>query len=238
MAEVTIEVEKREQVGKGANRRLRAQELVPAVVYGGEREPVAIQIPKKTLLTLFKEGGHENRIFQLKLAGTAQMRHAMIRDMQLDPLTNEISHIDFQRVNMDKKVRVHVHLKLTGIPYGVKNDGGILDFVTREIEIECLPAAIPQEVAIDVSELHVNQHLEASALTLPAGVTYLGSLETVIASVSHAKAEVVETPEAAAAAPVAAEPEVIKKGKVEEGEEGKEGKEAKETKEGKESRKS
>jgi large subunit ribosomal protein L25 len=218
MAEVTIEVEKREQTGKGANRRLRAAEQVPAVVYGGEREPLPIQIPKKTLLTLFKQGGHENRIFLLKLAGTAQTRHAMVRDLQLDPLTNEISHIDFQRVAMDKKVRVKVHLALTGTPYGVKNESGLLDFVTREIEVECLPAAIPQEIPVDVSELHVNQHLEASALVLPEGVAYLGSQDAVIAAVSHAKAEVVETPEAAAAA-TATEPEVIKKGKAEEGEE-------------------
>jgi large subunit ribosomal protein L25 len=234
MAEVTIEVQKREQTGKGAVRRLRAAEQVPAVVYGGEREPLAIQIPKKTLLTLFKQGGHENRIFLLKLAGTAQTRHAMVRDLQLDPMTNEIAHIDFQRVAMDKKVRVKVHLTLTGVPHGVKNESGILDFVTREIEVECLPAAIPQEIPVDVTELHVNQHLEASALVLPEGVVYLGSEDAVIASVSHAKAEVVETPEAVAAT-AATEPEVIKKGKAEEGEEAEKGEKPEKGKETKKS---
>lgn len=217
MQEVMIEVQRRESVGKGANRRLRAQEMVPAVVYGGDREPLAIQIPKKTLLTLFREGGHENRIFLLQLAGTTQTRHVMVREMQINPLNYQISHIDFQRVMMDQKVRVKVHIELDGVPYGVKTEGGLLDFVTRDVEIECLPAAIPQSIKIDVSELRVGDHVEAGALQLPEGVTYLGTADVVIASVGHAKAEAVEA--APAAAPAAVEPEVIKKGKTEEAKE-------------------
>jgi len=219
MQEVTIEVQRRESVGKGANRRLRAQDLVPAVVYGGDREPLAIQIPKKTLLTLFKEGGHENRIFQLALAGTTQTRHVMVRELQVDPLDNHITHIDFQRVMMDRKVRVKVHVELVGTSYGVKTQGGLLDFVTREVEVECLPADIPQSVKLDVTELQVGQHAEAKDLQLPAGVAYLGGEDTVIASVSHAKAEATEAAPGAAAVPAAAEPEVIKKGKTEESKE-------------------
>jgi len=219
MQEVTIEVQRRETVGKGANRRLRAQELVPAVVYGADREPLAIQVPKKTLLTLFKEGGHENRIFLLQLAGTTQTRHVMVRELQVDPMDNRITHIDFQRVMMDKKVRVKVHIELEGVPYGVKTQGGLLDFVTREIEVECLPADIPQSIKIDVSELQVGQHAEARELRIPDGVTYLGDEDVVIASVGHAKAEVAEAAPGAVAAPAAAEPEVIKKGKTEESKE-------------------
>jgi len=219
MQEVTIEVQRRETVGKGANRRLRAQELVPAVVYGADREPLAIQVPKKTLLTLFKEGGHENRIFLLQLAGTTQTRHVMVREMQVDPMDNRITHIDFQRVMMDKKVRVRVHIELEGVPYGVKTQGGLLDFVTREIEVECLPADIPQSIKIDVAELQVGQHAEARELRIPDGVTYLGDEDVVIASVGHAKAEVAEAAPGAVAAPAAAEPEVIKKGKTEESKE-------------------
>jgi len=219
MQEVTIEVQRRETVGKGANRRLRAQELVPAVVYGADREPLAIQVPKKTLLTLFKEGGHENRIFLLQLAGTTQTRHVMVRELQVDPMDNRITHIDFQRVMMDKKVRVRVHIELEGVPYGVKTQGGLLDFVTREIEVECLPADIPQSIKIDVAELQVGQHAEARELRIPDGVTYLGDEDVVIASVGHAKAEVAEAAPGAVAAPAAAEPEVIKKGKTEESKE-------------------
>ncbi len=151
MSEATIEVQRRERAGKSESRRLRKSDLIPAVLYGADKEPIAIQVPRVTLLDLFKEGGHENRIFLLKLSGTDQTRHAMVRDIQVDAMTNKITHLDFQRIAMDKKLRVRVHLALEGIPTGVKNDGGILDFVTREVEVECMPNAIPQEIGVDVS---------------------------------------------------------------------------------------
>jgi large subunit ribosomal protein L25 len=218
MSEAIIEVQRREGTGKGVARRLRSRDLVPAVLYGAGRDPIAIQVPRKTLLDLFKVGGHENRIFLLRLAGTEQTRHAMVRDLQVDPTTNEISHLDFQRIAMDKKLRVHVQLQLTGVPAGVKNDGGVLDFVTREIEIECLPTEIPASVPVEVSELQIGDHLEASALVLPEGVVYLGAADTVIASVKHARVEEVAAPAAPAlpGAEEAVEPEVIQRGTKEE----------------------
>ena len=215
--EVTIEVQRRELVGKEANGRLRRADSIPAVVYGGEKEPISIQIPRKTLLTVFKDGGSENRIFLLRLAGTDQSRHAMIREMQVDPITNQVSHVDFMRIDMARRIRVKVHLELQGTAYGVKTENGILDFVTREVEIECLPSAIPQSIALDVSDVRIGQHLEVKDLVLPAGVTLLEDPDRVLLSVAHAKAEV-EAPAAAAATPVegAAEPEVIAKGKKDE----------------------
>lgn len=132
MSETTIEVQKRDIAGKSAARQLRRADLVPAVLYGGGRESVSIQVPKKQLLELFKSGGHENRIFLLKLAGTDKDRHAMIRDLQLDPMTNQIVHVDFQRILMTERVRVKVHLVLDGTPYGVRTEGGVLDFVNRD----------------------------------------------------------------------------------------------------------
>lgn len=218
MAETVIEVQKRENVGKSASRGLRRAEMVPAVLYGGGRESVSIQVPKKQLLDLFKVGGHENRIFLLKLSGTDQSRHAMIRDLQLDPLTNQVVHVDFQRILMDQHVRVKVHVTLDGTPHGVKVELGILDFVTRELEIECLPSAIPTELRVDVTGLHIGQHLEAHEVALPEGVEYVGAPDVVIASVKHARAEVVAAPVEGVAAP-AAEPEVIAKGKKEEAKE-------------------
>ncbi len=215
MNEVTIEVQRREATGKSAVRRLRQQDLIPAVLYGGEKEPVAIQVPRKLILGLFKQGGSENRIFQLLLAGTGQTRHAMIRDMQVDPLTHQVSHIDFQRIDMTRKIRVKVPLELQGVPYGVKTEAGLLDFVTRELEIECLPSAIPQKLALDVSEVRVGQHLEAKDVTLPAGVDLIGEPDRVVVSVGHARVEA-EAPTAAVAAPEAAEPEVIARGKKDE----------------------
>lgn len=223
MSEATIEVQRRERAGKSESRRLRKSDLIPAVLYGADKEPIAIQVPRVTLLDLFKEGGHENRIFLLKLSGTDQTRHAMVRDIQVDAMTNKITHLDFQRIAMDKKLRVRVHLALEGIPTGVKNDGGILDFVTREVEVECMPNAIPQEIGVDVSHLGVGQHLDASEITWPKGVEYLGSADAVIASVKHARME--EAAPAAAAAPAEgaaaapAEPEVIARGKKEEAKE-------------------
>ncbi|HLF57686.1 MAG TPA: 50S ribosomal protein L25 [Thermoanaerobaculia bacterium] len=217
MSEATIEVQRRERVGSGEARRLRSRDLIPAVLYGADREPIAIQVPRKTLLDLFKAGGHENRIFLLRLAGTDQTRHAMVRDLQVNPTTNEISHLDFQRIAMDRTLRVKVHLELQGVPTGVKDEGGVLDFVTREIEIECLPSAIPASIPCDVTALQIGQHLEARELVLPAGVEYLGAADTVIASVKHARVEEVAAPVAVPSEEAAAaEPEVIARGKKEE----------------------
>jgi large subunit ribosomal protein L25 len=213
MSEAIIEVQRRELTGKGPNRRLRGEGIVPAVLYGSDREPVAIQISRRTLLELFKGAGHENRIFLLKLAGTDQTRHAMVRDLQLDPTTSQVVHVDFQRIAMDKKLRVRVHLQLEGIPYGVKTEGGFLDFVTREVEVECLPGKIPAALKIDVTPLHAGQHVEARELVLPEGIEVVASPDTVLVSVKHARVEEPE-PEAAAVEP-AAEPEVLQRGRKE-----------------------
>jgi large subunit ribosomal protein L25 len=216
MSDATIEVERREETGKGAARRLRSRNMIPAVLYGAGRDSVAIQIPRKMLIDLFKEGGHENRIFLLHLAGTEKSRHAMIRDLQIDPMNHEVRHLDFQRISMDEKLRVKVHVVLEGEAHGVRNGGGVLDFVTRELEIECLPTAIPSEIRFDVSELAVGQHLDVDAIELPEGVEYVGSSGTVIASVKHARVEAVEVEEEEGELEAVAEgeePEVIQRGK-------------------------
>jgi large subunit ribosomal protein L25 len=218
--EVTIEVERRETSGKESNGRLRRADLIPAVVYGGQKEPISIQVPRKTLLDIFKNGGSENRIFLLKLSGTAQSRHAMIREMQVDPITRQVSHVDFMRIDLSQKIRVKVHITLVGTAYGVKTEGGLLDFVTREIEVECLPTAIPNEIQLDVSDVKIGEHLEVKNLQLPEGVTLLDAADRVVVSVAHAKLEA-EAPAAgaegaAAEGAAATEPEVIAKGKKEE----------------------
>src|SRR5215208_1451088 len=145
MEQMTIEVERREQRGTNANRRLRADGMIPAVVYGGgkDKETVAIQVRRKSLIDLMKGTGGENAVFLLQLAGTGQERHAMIRDMQIDPVSRQVVHIDFQRILMTEKVKVQVAVELQGTPDGVKNSGGVLDFVHREVTVECLPGDIP-----------------------------------------------------------------------------------------------
>jgi large subunit ribosomal protein L25 len=219
MAELTIEVQKREATGKNANRQLRSRGKIPAVLYGGGRESVPIEVDRKTVIELLKKSGSENAVFLLKLAGSGKERHAMVRELQLDPVERAIVHIDFQRIEMSQKVRVEVPVEVVGTAYGVKNEGGLLDFVTRSLHVECLPGDIPAHLTVDVSPLHVGQHVEVRQLEVPKGVAILDDPGRVIVSLAHARTEAPPAAEeAAAAAP--AEPEVIKKGKTEkEGEE-------------------
>jgi large subunit ribosomal protein L25 len=209
---MTIEVQPRQETGKNANRRSRAAGKIPAVVYGGGKESVAIEVDRKTLVDTMKGHGGENPIFLLKLGD--KERHAMIRNLQLDPVSRQVIHIDFQRVQMDQKVRVAVPIELVGTAYGVKTEGGMIDFVTREVHVECLPGEIPKHLECDVTNLHVGQHVEAKDLTLPPGVTLLDDPDRVIISLSHSRLEAAPAGEGAEGE--AAEPEVIKRAKAEE----------------------
>ncbi len=228
MSEMTIKVEKREQTGKNANRQLRALGALPAVVYGDKKEPVPITIDRKKVIELLKKGGGENAVFKLELAGTKASRHAMIRDLQVDPISRRIIHIDFQRIDLKQKVKVEVPIQLVGEPTGVKNEGGVLDFVTREIEVECLPNDIPPALEIDVSALAIGDHIEAKDIPLPESVELMEEPERVIVAVSHSRvaAEIEELEAEGAAADELLieaqvdEPEVIGKGKEAEDEEG------------------
>jgi large subunit ribosomal protein L25 len=218
MAELNLEVQPRQETGKNANNRLRAKGLVPGVVYGGGKEPLPIQVEKRALLDLMRSTGH-NPVFLLQLAGTDKNRHAMIREMQIHPVTRHMLHVDFQRVLMTEKVKVSIHLELQGVPVGVKVDGGLLDFVTRELHVQCTPDKIPAKLTADVSGLHIGQHVEAKDVQLPEGVELLDEPGRVIASVAHHKVEAAPTP-AAGEEPLleaeAAQPEVIKRGKTDE----------------------
>lgn len=219
MTDMTIEVQPREERGKNSNRRLRAEGLVPAVVYGGGRDPLPIQIHKKTLLELMRSTEGHNPVFLLQLAGTGKSRHAMIRELQIDPVSRHVLHVDFQRVLMTETVRVAIHVELVGLPYGVKTENGMLDFVTRELHVACTPDKIPAKVEVDVSGLHVGQHIEAKDIALPEGVELTDEPGRVIASVSHSRAaEVAPTAEGGLLEAEAEQPEVIRRGKVAEDE--------------------
>ena len=214
MAEVTLEVLRREATGKGVATKLRQQGKIPAVVYGGHRDPVAITVDRKAVSELIQKSEHGIRsIFLLKMGGTDQQRHAMIKDVQIDPLSRKMTHIDFVRVLMDEVIRTSVPIHINGTALGVK-EGGILDWQVRELHVECLPNAIPDTIEVDVSPLGSHDYYHVRDLKFPEGVKVLDDLERIVVGVTHAKAEVVETPaEGAVAAP--AEPEVIKKGKPE-----------------------
>ncbi|MCP4203065.1 MAG: 50S ribosomal protein L25 [bacterium] len=220
MDELTLEVQRREQTGTGPNRRLRKAGLLPAVVYGGGKDSVPIQVDQKLIHRLLKEVGGENAVFLLKLAGTAKSRHTMVRKIDIDPISRQISHIDFQRIDMAQKVKVQVNIEVVGESIGVKTEDGVLDFVNRAVEVECLPDKIPQVIEVDVSGLHTGQHLEASDLVIPEGVEILDDLTKVIVSIAHARVSEVEEgeEEELLLEAEAEEPEVIGRGKEESGE--------------------
>lgn len=205
MSEMTIEVTKREQLGKNANRRLRASGQIPAVVYGGGLDPLAISVSTRKIEELLRTEGGEHAVFQLQLG--EKSRHAMIREVVHEATTRRIQHIDFQRVMMDQKVRVLVALHLTKEAEGAKAHGGLLDFVTREVHVEVLPSQIPAHIDIDVSVIKLGEHIEAKDLEMPDGVTLSEDGHRVILtrSINRAADDDVATE--------AAEPEVVAKGK-------------------------
>jgi large subunit ribosomal protein L25 len=213
MAELSLEVSRREDGGKNVARRYRASGKVPAVVYGGHRDPVAITVDRKLVSELIHKSEHGVRsIFLLKMTGTDQQRHAMIKDIQIDPISRRMTHIDFVRVVMDEVVRLTIPVHLTGSSIGVK-EGGILDWQMRELHVECLPNAIPDTIEVDITNLGAHQQVRISDLQLPEGVKVDEDPHRVIVGVTTARAEVVA--EVAAVEPGAVEPEVAKKGKTE-----------------------
>ena len=216
MAEVVLEVAKRDQTGKNKVNKLRQEGRIPAIVYGAQREAVSIVVDRKAISDLVTKSDHGIRsIFLLKLAGTDQQRHAMIKDIQIDPISRRMIHVDFIRVKMDEVVRVNVPIHLNGTPVGLK-DGGIVEFQVRDLHIEVLPNAIPDSIEVDVSNLGIHDNIRISDLAIPEGVKVLDDPERVVVGVGVPRAE--ETPEevAAAATTELAEPEVIKKGKTDE----------------------
>jgi large subunit ribosomal protein L25 len=202
---------------KNAARRVRAKGKVPAVVYGAAEPAVAVEVdPKQIQKILYSETGH-NSIFDLEVAGSTAK--VMIVDWQYEPIKGKLIHIDFKRIALDKPIRVEVPIQLTGIAIGVKTEGGILDQMLREVEIECLPGDIPNSIAVDISNLTFGTVLRVADLPHSDKLKFLTSDDKPVAHVVSIKEEVVATPDAEAAAATAAatpaEPEVVKKGKQE-----------------------
>ena len=219
MAEQVLSVEKRDSFGKNAARRTRRAGRVPGILYGDGKEPVSLAVDCKSVETILGSATGANTILDLELTGTKQRRPVMIHELQRHPVEQSLVHVDFVRINMERRVHVKVHVRLHGLPTGVKNDGGILEFLHREVSLECLPGDIPNEFPFDVTALGVGDAIRISDLTLdPAKYRVLEDAETVIAIVALPAAE----KEAATAVEGTAgtEPEVVKKGKEKEGEGG------------------
>lgn len=194
---------------KNAARRVRVSGKIPAVVYGAGQDAVAVTVdPRIITKILHSESGH-NTIFDLDVTGGALVK-AMIVDWQNEPIKGTLLHIDLKRIAMNKMMRVSVPIQLTGVPVGVKTQGGILEHVMREVEIECLPGDIPSHLDVDVSNLELNSAIHVSDLPHSGSIKYLGEEDATVAHVTTVKEEEVAA-DALAAAP--AEPVVAKKGK-------------------------
>jgi large subunit ribosomal protein L25 len=206
--------------GKNEARRLRASGRVPAVVYGAKKNTVAVSVDPKVISRILASDSGHNTIFDLQVDG--EKTKAMIVDWQFEPIRGSILHIDLKRIAMDEKMRVMVPIHLVGEAAGVKTQGGILDQVLREVEVECLPGDIPSHIDADVSELVFGTVLRVKNLPHGGKLKFITDEDQAVAHITSVKEEVAPTPEAVAEAAAAApaEPEVIKKGKQETAEEG------------------
>jgi large subunit ribosomal protein L25 len=217
--EAILEAQARSSFGKNEARRTRRAGQVPAVLYGGDaKEATPIAVPPKALLKILHSESGQNTLISLKLAGAGDTR-VLVKDFQLDPITHEVLHADFYRVAMDRLLRVSIPIVVHGEAAGVKQQGGVLEHIRREVEIEVLPADIPENITIDVSELMLHQGIRVRELPVNPKFKAVSDPDMMLVHVIMPKAEEVAAPAdavAAAATATPAEPEVIKKGKKEE----------------------
>ena len=211
MPEVVVAKPREGKFNKNAARRVRVAGKIPAVVYGAGHTSVAVEVdPKQILRILHSESGH-NTIFDVDIAGQG-LAKVMIVDWQYETIRDSLLHIDLKRIAMDKAMKASVPVKLIGVPVGVKNEGGMLDLVLREVEIECLPGDIPSHIDVDVTGLGLHGVIRVSDLPHSGSIKFLDSEDATVAHVVSIRAEAEPVAaEAAVAAP--AEPEVAKKGK-------------------------
>jgi large subunit ribosomal protein L25 len=186
---IVLEVTGRDETGKNANRRLRATGVIPGIVYGLDRDPFKVAVDPARIEAVLRLKSGANTIFSLELKGEDKRRDAMIKELQRDPVSERAVHVDFVRVDLTKAVQVRVPVVLVGIAEGVKTDGGVMDFVLREVLVECLPGNIPEHLDVDISALHINQHVSLSDVTIGEGVKVLDELDQIVAGVSAPRAE-------------------------------------------------
>ena len=204
MPEFVVPAESRTDTGKNANRRLRSRGLIPGVLYSTGQEAVALQVSPGEIGTILKSAAGENTLFDLDIGG--KRRKVILKEFQREPLRGKLLHADFYEVALDKRLEVKVHIELEGTPIGVKLEGGIVDFVTRELEVECLPADIPEKIVVDISDLHLGKHLRVSDLKVSDKVKVLAEPELVVVHVVLPRAEVVAEPAVVEGAPAEAKP--------------------------------
>ena len=218
---ITVTAEVRSSRGKNEARRTRAAGQIPAVVYGAYQDPVSVAVNPRELSKIIRSSTGLNTIFTLAVTG-GESSPVMVVDRQVDPIKGLLLHADLKRIDLTKRIRVTVPVVTSGEPAGVKVQGGLLEIISRAIEIECLPDEIPEAFTVVVTELMIGQGKRASDVELSGSMKLVSDPQTVIAHCVALRAEEVvapvegAVPVAEAATPAAAEPEVVKKGKKEE----------------------
>jgi large subunit ribosomal protein L25 len=211
-----IKGEKRDVFGKNASRRLRRSGMIPVILYGAKDDNVPLTLKKKDIFEILKAETGENTVFEVSY--NSEKRNAMIKELQMNPVTDEILHADLIQIALDKIVRVSVPVVTVGEAVGVKTEGGFVDFITREIEIECLPRDIPEHIEIDISELHLRQSFKVGEVVVPDEITLISDPESLLVHIEMpTKEEEIEVEEEEEEViGEEEEPEVIKKEKPEE----------------------
>jgi len=213
---LTIPTQPREAFGKNASYRIRQSGRIPAILYGEGRSNLALVLDKKDVIRILKSETGLNTLFKITIEDGE--RDVMIKDVQINPLTDQLIHADLIQIDMNKAVRVEVPIELVGEAVGVKTEGGFIDFMTRELMVECLPAMIPEHLTVDVSGLHLHQSIKVSDVALPEGIKLITDPGAVVALVQvphEEKVEAAPVVEEGVEAAATAEPEVIKKERAE-----------------------
>ncbi len=196
---------------KNAARRVRVAGKIPGVIYGAKAPAIAVELdPKQMQRILHSESGH-NTIFEVSISNGARVK-AMIVDWQYEPIKDRLIHVDLKRIAMDKMMRVEVPIVVEGVPVGVKNEGGVLELVLREVEIECLPGDIPSSITVDVTNLALNDSIRVADLPHDGNFKFISEEDATVVHVVEIREEIIEDVAAVASAGPA-EPEVAKKGK-------------------------
>ena len=204
-----IEAQTRIPEGKNANRRIRKSGKIPAVIYGPGKDPAVLSLVPGDIKMILRSEAGQNTIFTVNIEGIGQ-RNAMVKDYQINPVKGNLIHVDLLEIAMDRLLTLMVNVELVGEPQGVKIDGGTLDFITRAIEIECLPADIPESIKLEVDSLKVNDYIRAKDVNLGDKVRILTEPDVVIMTIAPSQKEA-----SSETVTDATEPELIKKGKAE-----------------------
>ena len=210
--ETIVTAQPRASRGKNEARRTRMSGRIPAVVYGAFKDPVSVSVNPKDVTKILRSKTGHNSIFDVDIEGV-EKTPVIVADEQYDPIKGNLLHIDLRRIDLTRKLRLHIPIHVTGEAKGVKQQGGVLDVVTKSVEIECIPDDIPDQFDIDVTELMIGNAIRVAGLPVKEGIRILTAGDAVIAHVVGIKEEAAAEPAAAAAV---AEPEVAKKGKKDE----------------------